>query len=84
MATNSNTPVVWLDDGPRFILADGSVVQPIVSGPGGDEKSYVGSDQGEAMYGDEVDGPGSIGLRFVDDPDAAGDDAVEEVLAEYE
>lgn len=83
MATNSNSPVVWLSDGPRLVLADGSVVSPIVTDADG-ELLFVGGDQGRALFGEDADDPESIGIAFVDDPDAEEHDAVEEVLEEYD
>ena len=77
MATNTNTPIVWTEDGPRLILADGSVVMPFVGG--GD--SYVTADQGSAVY--ETGGGNQVGISFVDDPDAEDHEEVQEVLEEY-
>jgi len=82
MATEPNTPVVWLSDGPRLILADGSVVRPLISDDEGD-LPMVATDQGAAVY--EHKGlDDEVYVRFVDDPEARDHGLVQEVLDEYD
>lgn len=80
MATNANAPVVWLSDGPRLVLADGSVVRPLVSdADSGEELHFVAGDQGSAVFGEAVD-EAEVGIAFVDDPEVEDHDAIQEVL----
>lgn len=82
MATNQNSPVVWLSDGPRLVLADGSVVALSVIDDDGDELNFVAGDQGRAVFGEAVDDVHTA-IAYVDDPEAEEHDAVQEVLDEY-
>ena len=78
MATDQNTPVVWTDDGLRLILADGSVVEPILQ-DSLDELEFDGADQGAAVYSS---GSTEVSIALVNDPDATDDHV--EVEAVYE
>lgn len=84
MATNANTPVVWLSDGPRLILADGSVVRPLVNDRDRDKEiHFVGGDQGAAIFGDALGDNEKVDIAFVDDPDVEDHEEVQGVLEEY-
>jgi len=70
--------IVTLSDGPRLILADGSVVRPIVTDlDDGHELAFIGMDQGASMYGDALGVNETASIAFVDDPDAAQHDFIE-------
>lgn len=80
MATNANTPVVWLEDGPRLVLADGSVVRPLVTDVDTEnELLFVAGDRGSGLFGEAVD-EAEVGIAFVDDPEAEDHEVVQEVL----
>lgn len=85
MATNSNTPIVWLSDGPRLVLADGSVVRPLVRDrETGEEVHFVGGDHGSAVFGEALGVDEVASIAFVDDPDAEDHELVQEVIQDYE
>ena len=72
------SPIVHLIDGPRLILADGSVVRPLVADlEDGHELAFVGDRQGASVYGDALGVNETASIAFVDDPDAATHDLVE-------
>lgn len=82
----SNTPaIVHLSDGPRLILADGSVVRPVVSDLGdGHRLAFIGRDQGASMYGDAAGDNETASITFVDDPDVREHELIADRLAELE
>lgn len=68
-------PVVHLSDGPRLVLANGTVVRPIVK-QGEVELAFAGNDRGAAMYGKVEDDATRTDIAYVDDPGAAEHDLV--------
>lgn len=72
------TPIVHLSDGPRLLLADGSVVYPRVTDADGEHLPFIAYDQGACRHGFEEQQQTSI--AFVDDPDGREHDAVREAL----
>lgn len=77
-----SNPIISASDGPKLILADGKVVQPIVSAYSGDEMMALGYDQGAALFGREVDHP-EVSVAFVDDPEAKAITSVSEALEDF-
>ena len=68
----SPSPIISLSDGPRLILADGSVVRPVVKDlDDNHELAYICHSQGAAMYGDGLGVNETASIAFVDDPEAA-------------
>lgn len=72
------SPIVHLSDGPRLILADGSVVRPEVTDlEDGTSLAFIGNSQGASMYGEALGVNETASIAFVDDPDVADHDLVE-------
>jgi hypothetical protein len=81
MTEENPSPIIHASDGPRLVLADGSVVRlEVYDDHGG--YSMVGYSQGAAMFGRDVDRIDAK-IAHVDDPDAEEIEAVEEVLEAY-
>lgn len=76
---DSPSPIVHLSDGPRLILADGAVVRPLVTDlDDGTELAFIGRSQGASMYGETLGVNETASIAYVDDPDAAEHDVVQE------
>lgn len=75
--------IIHLSDGPRLILADGSVVRPYVTDlDDGHGLAFIGRDQGASKYGDALGDNETASVAFVDDPDAHGHEQVADRLEE--
>lgn len=75
-------PIIHASDGPRLILADGTVVRPLAFDKSGDELITCAVGQGRTVYGQEVD-KRYAELAFVDDPGAEAIEAVQDRLEAY-
>lgn len=76
------SPIIHASDGPRLILANGQVVEPMVFDGEGEELFAFQVGQGQTIYGPEVD-DAHTKLAFVDDPDPFKIEAVRERLDAY-
>lgn len=79
---DAKTPILHCSDGPRLILADGSVVCPRVSFDMWDKMMFLHRDQGASVYGPEADDP-RVAVAFVDDANAQEVAGVSDRLEAY-